>query len=122
MEVPVPIRAYLFISLLAVLFSFSARAGEMEPADADVLKTALRAVTGIQEIQYDRVACRWKGRGPAICTYNHRNGERDSFAWFRAARVADVLLKYRRPVIVTGGLEEVSINNFECGASLCIFE
>ncbi len=116
------IRACVFVSLFAMIFSFSARAEELEPADADALKTVLRAVTGIQEIQYDRVACRWKTIGPAICTYRHRNGERDSFAWFRAAKVADVLLKYRRTVIVVGGLEEVSITNLECGASLCTFE
>ena len=117
-----PIRAYFTFALLAMLFAGAARADEMEPADADDLKTILTGFTGSPDVQYLRVACRWKVRGPSICTYHHKNGQRDSFAWFKAAKVADVLLKYRKPVVVAGGLEEVSIKNFECGASLCIFE
>ncbi len=117
-----PYRAYFFVSMIAVLFSFSAQADELEPADAENLTTILRNVTGLQDIQYERVACRWKVLHPSICTYRHRNGQRDSFAWFKAAKVADILLKYRGTVVVAGGLEEVSISNLECGASLCTFE
>lgn len=117
-----PIRAYFAFALLSLFVAGAARADEMEPADADALKTILTGFTGSADVQYHRVACRWKVRSPAICTYHHKNGQRDSFAWFKAAKVADVLLRYRKPVVVAGGLEEVSIQNFECGASLCVFD
>ncbi len=97
-------------------------AGELEPADANALAAILRQASGIQEINYARVSCRWKGHGPTICAYQHANGARDSFAWFKAGRAANILLKYRAPVIVAGGLEEVAINNLECGGSICLFE
>ena len=42
--------------------------------------------------------------------------------WFKAAKAADVLLKYKPAVKLDNGLLEVSMNNLECGASLCIFE
>lgn len=117
-----PIRACFTFALFSLFLATGARAGELEPADAETLAGILRSKTGIQEISYKRVSCRYARFTATICAYEHANGSRDSFAWFGAAKAADVMLKYKPAVQLDNGLLEVAMNNLHCGASLCIFD
>jgi|GEM_PF-5651556 len=110
----------LMLTLLAL--SSPVFAAQMSAPDSDLLANILKSASGEKTANFTRVACRWKRMSPTICTYVHTSGNRDSFAWLKAAKAADILLAYKAETQLDSGLLEVSVQNLNCENGICSFE
>lgn len=115
----------LLVSLVA--FAPAAQSAErfsMEANDAVRFANVMRSASGIESVDYARVACRTFKSSPASCTYEHRNGAKDSFSWwkFRSAVIAEILHKYGEIVSEKENMRETAIYNVLCDQAGCTFE